>query len=288
MNWFVFTLCAIVSRATYSLATRLLSKDIHVSAITQSFLVTASAGLLSLFLSPFFGGISIQNAGNNALSILLVVLSLAFGNIIYFKGQKNLDAGTTQIAFSSIVVWGVILSILFLSSHFSFTQLLGVELMLYAIVLIQYNEKRLTMNSSVLWIILSALLFSVFQVASAGVSSSVSTGTYLVLAYCGSSLITLVLYFKTVAKDIKKIIPQLRYAVMRSFFASGTSLLYFIFSFAAYRFAPDRGVVVILLTGQVVVSVIFGVIFFKEHTNLKRKLFAGVLAFLAAVLIKSF
>lgn len=131
------------------------------------------------------------------------------------------------------------------------------------------------------------MLFAIFQVASASISSFISTGTYLVFSYLGTALITFLIFFKIIKDDFKKLALQIKGTFFKTIFASGTSLLYFIFSYLAYKVAPDRGIVVILLTAQVILSVIFGIFLLGEKGNLKRKLLAGALAFLAGTLIKS-
>lgn len=82
--------------------------------------------------------------------------------MLFFKGIKGLDAGTTQIAFSSILIWGAFLSVMFLGSVFSFMQVAGILLMLVSILVVQYTKGSLDLNSSFLYIAASAvyLLYS--------------------------------------------------------------------------------------------------------------------------------
>ena len=287
MNWLIFTLVAVSSRSIYSIATKILSNRIKVSAISQAVLLTTFAGLLSLPFSVFVGGISFAGISSVLLFVLLMVFSQAFGNILFFQGMNELDAGTAQIAFSSILIWGSVLSVAFLGSNFSLLQVFGIFIMLIAILLTQYQRKSINFNKGALLIIASAGLFSVFQVTSARISEVISTGAYLLMAYLGSSLILSFVYFNKIAKDLRYLLSKAKDVFKIMLFASGTSLLYFIFSYFAYRVAPDKGVVVVLLTAQVVLSVILGIILLKETRNLKRKLLAGILAFIASVLIKS-
>lgn len=287
MNWLSLTLLAITSRALYSVASKLLSGHVKVSAITHSLLLTTIAGLLSFFLSPLVGGISFAGAERYWIAILIMILSQTFGNIFYFKGLRHLDAGTSQIAFSSILIWGAILSTLFLGSSFSNQQLIGIAILLLAIILAQYNNRKLQLSPGITDVIISAVLFAVFQVSSADLAKNISSGAYLLLAYLGPSLLVGVLYAKTVGKDLPALATQLRNTASKTFLASGLSLGYFIFSFFAYQQAPDRGVVVVLLTSQVILSVVFGIILLKEKANMGRKLVAGMLSVIAGVLIKS-
>ncbi len=287
MNWLLLTISAITARATYSIATKILSKDVKVSALTHSLLLTTFAGIISLLISPFVGGISFLGISNHIFTLSVMITSQAFGNVLFFKGIKSLDASTSQVAFSSILLWGAILSVLFLNSTFSIKQILGIIILLLAILLVQYKKGKIDINPGFLLLVASAILFAVFQVTSADISKTFSTGTYLILAYLGPSIIIATLYFNTILADFKLLQSQLRTTSLKTLFASGTSMLYFIFSYLAYRYAPDRGVVVVLLTSQVVLSVIFGIIFLKEKDRVVIKVIAGGLAFLAGILIKS-
>jgi drug/metabolite transporter (DMT)-like permease len=164
---------------------------------------------------------------------------------------------------------------------------MGIALMFIAILLIQPKATHFKLDPSVLAIIFSAALFAVFQVSSASVSQTLTTGTYLVIAYGGAALITVLFSIKQLKNDYKKITVELKNATLKTLFASGTSLLYFLFSYLAYRSAPDRGKVVVLLTSQVVLSVLFGIIFLRETENKTKKVIAGILAFIASILIKA-
>jgi len=287
MNWIILTIIAITARATYSLGTRLLSRDVKVSPITQSFLLTLASGFLVLLFNPLIGGLDFSGVRSNLLTLGLIVITSVAGNIIYFVGQKKLDAGITQIAFSSILIWGGILSVLFLNSSFSAQQIIGILILLAAIILVQYKKGGVSRSPSVIYIIVSAILFAVFQVGSAKVSTTISAGAYLLITSFGTAITILVIYFNKISEDYSKLVPQLKNTFSKTLFASGTSSLYMVFSFMAYKVAPDKGVVVVLLTSQVILSVIFGIIFLKEKDNISKKVLAGILAFIAGIFIKS-
>ena len=286
MNWLILTLLAVLSRSVYSLATKVLSENVKVSPISQSVLQSVFSGLLAIPFALAINQFSFANILSSWQPLLLIMIVVAFGNILYYQGIKWLDSGSTQVAFSSILIWGTLLSMFYLNSRFTIMQFVGIGLMLVAILMIQY-QKKLVINKGVWLVIASAGLFAVFQVFSAKIASSVSTGAYLTLTYFGSSLVLAAVYPKILVKELILVSKQLRSAFKATLFASSTSLLYFIFAYFAYQVAPDRGIVVILLTAQVVVSVLFGIVFLKERQNMPKKLLAGVLAFIASILIKS-
>jgi drug/metabolite transporter (DMT)-like permease len=96
--------------------------------------------VFTLIISPSIGGISF----NGILAVwpiaVIMVLSQAFGNVLFFKGMEKLDAGSTQIAFSSILMWGAILSVLFLNSNFSALQIIGIFVVMFAIIFNAYRK----------------------------------------------------------------------------------------------------------------------------------------------------
>lgn len=67
--------------------------------------------------------------------------------------------------------------------------------------------------------------------------------------------------------------------------AAGLSTTFFLFSYLAFQSAPDKGVVIVLLPVQVVISVILGVIILGEKDAIAKKLIASVVAFIAGILI---
>jgi drug/metabolite transporter (DMT)-like permease len=255
--------------------------------MTQAMLFTGTATILSLLISPFFGGISTDGLSDLWLIALLMVLAQAFGNILFFKGLADLEAGVTAIAFSSILLWGAILSVMFLHSSFSLVQVIGMGLLFVAIIAVQYKKGSKKIESPILYIIGSALLLAVFQICSAQLAKSVPTATYLLLNFGGSTALVWLVYRQRIHADLRKLKLQKVKVTQVAVLAALCSMGYFVFSYFAYRQAPDRGVVVVLLTSQVVLSVILGAIFLKERGHIKRKLGAGVLALVAGILIKS-
>ncbi len=284
--WLLYTLLAIVGRATYGVLTKVLSNHIKVGPITQALFLLAASTLFGLFVLPFSGGFNVENMSAVWPALLIALVTSAVGNIAYFKGIAKLESATTQVAFSSILLWGLIMSVLFLGTQLSFLQGLGVLVLLFAILLAQYQGKALKLQPGILLIVLSAASFAGFQVATAKLSQTLNLGTYLVLVYLGTAILVGVPYIKQVKRDLQKARGHLGALSKTAFITAAASVFYYIFAYFAYQQAPDPGLVVLLLTGQVVLAVILSVIFLKERANIVFKIAAGVLATLAALMIK--
>lgn len=287
MNWLVLTLLAVASRSLQSITTKILSNRAQVGPMTQSALFTGTALLLSLLISPFVGGISFRGIGSLWLPTTIMIVSQALGNVLFFKGLAKLEASVTAIAFSSILLWGSILSVIFLGSSFAPKQLLGIALLGVAILLVQYNKKAQRVNLAIMYILASALSFAVFQVSSAELAKTMPAGTYLVLSFGGATALVWLAYMERIRNDLRTLDKDRISVATATLMAAACSTGYFVFSYFAYQNAPDRGVVVVLLTSQVILSVILGILLLKERDNMPRKLVAGVIAVLAGLLIKS-
>lgn len=89
----------------------------------------------------------------------------------------------------------------FFLSHYSevtfhFLQIFGILVLLLAILLIQYKKGGYKFDVAVFYIFASSAFFAIFQVTSAQLAKTLSAGTYLPIAYVGSTLIVVMLYWK--------------------------------------------------------------------------------------------
>ena len=286
MKWLYLTFASVIARAAFGVVTKVISNKVKVSSITLAVLLTGSGAVIALLLSPLLGGISFDGLDNEWWVASLMVVSSAVGNVLYFKGLEKLDASNAQVLFSSILIWGTLFSVTFLGSHFEPLQLIGVLILLGAIVSIQYKKQTALLNTSSLLILGAAVCFAVFQITSAVLSKTISTGTYSFMAYAGGTLIVGLVYRKKVFADIRSVSNRSN-SFLLTIMTGSLSVAYAVFAFLAYQIAPDRGVVVLLLTTQVIFGVIFAVIFLKERQNIPKKILAAILAVLGGLLIKS-
>ncbi len=285
--WPLFTLLAVVGRATYGVLTKVLSNHVKVGPITQTLFLLVASAIFGLLTIPFSGGLDLTGLHTIWPALVVALATNTVGNIAYFKGIAKLESATTQVAFSSILVWGLILSVVFLGTKLSLLQGIGVLVLLFAILLAQYQGKALKLQPGILLIVLSAASFAGFQVASAKLSQDLNLGTYLVLIYLGSAVLVAMPYMREVRRDLQKARGHLRALSKTAVITAAASVFYYIFAYFAYREATDPGLVVLLLTSQVVLAVILSVVFLKERANIALKVAAGILAMVAAILIKA-
>lgn len=284
IGWLGLTFISVFFRAVYGVMTKVLSNKSKVSAYTQSILLLAAGGFISLLVSPLLGGISTNVTSLNLLIVALVVVPSAIGNFLYFIAIKDLTNGTAQIAFSSILVFATTLSVVFLGLHLSLMNVLGVITLMIAILSVVNGKVELNKRGVTL-MVASALMFAVFQLASAHISKEVTAGTYLMIGYFGPAIVLLALKPRKVIREIRS--SDFRRVLVVPLLTAIPSVGNFLFAYYAYRTAPEPAKVAMLLSSQVVVTVVLSYFFLNERGHVWRKVGAAVLVVLSAILIKA-
>lgn len=283
MDWLVLTFFSVISRSIYGVLTKVLSNKVKASIYTQSVALTLAGGVIAILISPLIGGLHISIAGASLATIGLVVFSQGVGNILYFEAMKSLTSGTSQIAFSSILIFNTLLSLIFLNLHLSAINVFGIILLMLAILSVT-NGKVEFNKRGVSTMIFSAFLFSIFQLSSASLSKEVGAVTYLLIAYFGTTVVVFLLKPKVIISDLKN--TRRRETLGIPFITAIPSLTYFTLAYYAYRNAPQPAKVAMLLTSQVVLTVFISYFFLREKDHLARKSGAAALVVLSAILIK--
>ncbi len=283
MSWLLLTCISVICRAVYGVMSKVLSRRAESSAYTQAVLLSTVCALIAVPAIPLFGGITADLSKISWLVVLLVAGGQGLGNIFYFTAMKKLTNGTAQIAFSSILIFNTLLSLLFLNLHLSVINIAGILLLLIAIVSVA-SGKIVFDRRGVLPMVVGSFFYAVFQLSSSQLSQHVSAAVYLLIAYIGGAAVVFMLKAGTVVRDIRR--PGFRAAVKNSFFAAVPSLGNFLFAYYAYRSAPTPAIVAILLTSQVVFTILLSYLFLREREHLGRKFAAAVLVVAAAALIK--
>lgn len=284
MNWLLLTFISVLFRAIYGVMTKVLSNRVKASTYTQATLLPLAGALIALIMSPFLGGLSFNLTGVSLTAVALVVLGQGLGNIVYFASIKNLTNGTAQIAFSSILLFNTFLSLIFLDLHLNLVNMFGLVLLMLAIVSVVTGKIELH-RKGVALMILSAFLFSVFQLSSAEISKQVGPVTYLVIAYLGAASVVFALKWRVVISDLSK--AERRSTLVIPLLTAIPSVGNFLFAYYAYRTAPEPAKVAMLLTSQVVLTVFLSYFVLNEKGHVLRKISAAVLVVVAAVFIKN-
>ena len=282
--WLIFF--AVIARAVYSLAAKSMTTHVRIHSTTLSTVHLAIGGLLAVVISPFFGGLEFSGLSENWPIVITMIVSLGLGNIIYYSGQDLIDAGTSQVALSTKIIWTALLAIPLLGSTYEWSQVLGMAILVGAVLVVTGKLSSKIASKGAIIIAISAVAFSVNAVTSANLASEFSLPAYLALSFLGAAVFTFFTSFKYIQKDANYIRKNVAMTAKYITFASVVVLIYFVLVYYAFRDAgDDSGLATILTNAQVVATVILASIVLKERDNLPRKFIAGILVLISAFLI---
>lgn len=286
MHWLAIMGIAVILRAFYSIGTKSSTTHIKIHHATLSTLLLFSSAVMTLLLSPLLGGIDFSGASEHWFKIAVMIVSLGIGGPIYFKGQSLVDAGTTQIALATKLVWTALLAIPLLGASYDILQVIGMVILAIGIIIVGRGVSSSTVSKGALIIAVSAIAFSVNSLFSADVASELSAVAYLLLSYVGAGIISLVTGLKYLKEDVRYIGQNASKTIRYAGLTAAISTLYFTSLYFAFREAGEsRGLAAILTNAQVVTTVIVASFVLKEKDNLLRKVAASVLVLVASYLI---
>lgn len=277
---------AIFIRAFYSIGVKSATTNVRVHYTTLSTLFLAASGLMALSVALFTGGIDIGAMMDHKTLVALGVLTMVIGNAVYFMGQDLVDAGTTQIALSTKLVWTALLAMPILGTRYDIWQVLGMLLLVAAVYMAANGLGKGAASWGALLIAISAVSFAFNTIFAADLATELDLNTYLFVSYIATAVFTLPFSIRFVRRDLGYLIATKRESARHIAMASLASLVYFVVIYYTFRAAgDDKGLVSVLTNAQVVTTVFLASILLGEKESLKRKSIAAILVLAAAYLI---
>jgi drug/metabolite transporter (DMT)-like permease len=284
MLWLLYTFGSLTSRACGSIAHKMLARDVRVSGETLGFLFLSSSLLLTLVSIPIFG-LTVDTSFTTLQWAALVGMAATqgVGMIFYFRALQQLSSTAGQIIFSSILVFSAVLGSVFLGTHFSALNIVGIVVLISAIALVSRRDLRANLSGTML-MLTAALFFAGYQILSVAVVHEISLVTYLLSTYLGAAVCIFAYAPRQVYTEITAYADKTRLCYLASI-AGVTSFGNVALAYLAYASAPVPIKVALLLTAQVVVTVILAYIFLREREDFSMRLIAVALVVVAGYLI---
>lgn len=197
---------------------------------------------------------------------------------IYYRVLKKLPASEVQIIYAFVGFFALLFGVLFGTELFHFLRLIGGIIILSAIYLVTQKNGKWKLEYHALLLILATVLYG----------GAAVTDNYIITQHFFS-----IPFFQTIQfgipalillainpKSIKRITPLFKNtkAIWTTAINSFFFFLNYLFIFKAYASGGTTSQVNMFFSLETVFIVIFSAIFLKETTNLKTKLFAGLLA----------
>lgn len=254
----------------------------HEDSVAYAFIYqTLSALLLVPFLFFDFG---IPNVFS--WHILLVLLSAILWTLIAyfgFKSYSKLDVTIKTIFGESKVLFAFILSIIILRETVTLTKFLGVFIVFIGILIISHKKGEKwghLKNKAVIYSLIASFLTAVVVIVDKYAQSYYSATTYSFLVY----FIPAILFFPFAISKKKELNSILKNGFWQILAAAVLSTVSYYLMLKAFSLA-DAGVVYTITRASILVTIVGGIIFLKEKTDITKRIFVGILILIGVILL---
>jgi len=282
MSWLILTLLAVLVFSSNNLFHRLLMKDEQSDPYAQSIVFFGIAGIFALAFSFFHGGFHYQITVNQLLLFLPLAFCTTVGPVLLFKSFQLIDASENAILQSSQKLWTVLGAFLFLNELFSSKKLLGTIITIIGIALALWNKKRFILNKGVLFVLMATIFYAGADLISYYLVRDFDPLS-LIVYVCFLPVVTLLLIRpKTVYKITFYFKPK--YALLVSVLGLSDTLGT-VCTYYAYQIGRNAAQITTILAMITIISVLMGIVFLKERSNVQNKLLGALVTAIGVLLV---
>jgi drug/metabolite transporter (DMT)-like permease len=282
MSWLVLTFLGILVFSPKSLLYRVLMKDDKSDPYAQSVVFFGLGGTFALLFSLFHGGFQYQIKLNQLILFLLLTTFATVGPVLLFTAYQRIDASEISILQSSQKIWTVMGAFILLQEPFSVNKTLGTLVIVVGIAITLWRGMKFQINRGVALVLFATLFYACMDLVS----------YYIVRNFDAISLIVYVCYLPVVSillirpQTVKKISyyfkPKYALGVSVLALCDTVGTLCFFFAYQVGRNAAQ----IVPLAGLITInSVLLGIVFLKEHSNIPNKVIGALVTVVGAVLV---
>jgi drug/metabolite transporter (DMT)-like permease len=281
MNWFFYSLLAVLCFSSYDILSRVFglnAKNPRVFAIIYNAIVAAMA-LIIYFIFP---------SRPNHLSLFSIVIGVCglfiwaiFGRLEYYA-HKHVEASLLTIVTKIATVITFLASIVFLHEGITLQKIISVILIISANIIVLNPHKKKNMSEGILYAFLVALTLGIGWTIDKVASTAWGVSFYIFFSFLSPVVVNALI---PVVKK-QEIIVEVKNTSWL-IFVLGTLNLFGYYALLM-AFSVGEGSRVILVTSfSQILTILAGIIILKEKTHMLRKIIAGVMGILAIILLNS-
>lgn len=282
MSWLALTLLGILVFSPKSVLYRVLMKDEQSDPYAQSVVFFGLGGTLALLFSLFHRGFQYQLTSRHLLLFLPLTVCATVGPVLLFKAYQRIDASEIAILQSSQKLWGVSGAFLLLQEPFSVKKTLGTLVIVVGIAITLWRRQKFQVNEGVALVLAATLFYAGMDLVSYYLARDFDAIS-LIVYVCYLPVVTLLLLRPQTVKRISFYFKP-KYALGVSVLAlcDTVSTLCFFFAYQAGRNVAQ----IVPLAGLITInSVLLGIVFLQERTNIPNKIIGALVTVAGAVLV---
>lgn len=281
MSWQLLIVLSIFLYSSSILLQRFLLKEKESNPILYSIIYQFFTGLILVCFGFLFSNMTFPYISKILPNILLMIVLYGFGTIFSFKSLKNIEASKYIVIFSTRAFFTLIFSSVLLNETLTSKQFFGFFLIFLGVVLVSFNKSKFTFGKAEMLAFLTAGLFGIATTNDSYLLNFFDVYPYVSLGFIGPSIL-IALTHPQKLKNIIFFFDGKR--IVKVLILSFVCALWAISFFTALKKTDNSSLIASINTINVVVTVIFAVVFLGERKNLFKKITGAFFSFLGLLM----
>jgi uncharacterized membrane protein len=282
MPWIFLALISITTLSVASILARVLLKEENSNPVGYAIVFQLLLGLISLIFALLFNKLIPPPPETSAIQFLFSAVLWATSTIFSFKALKLITAGEATILGSSGAFISITLGIIFLGEALKISTIASAILIFIAILAISTGKLSFSSKRGIVYSLISASVAAVAVVNDTAILKTYEAFSFTALM-CLLPGFILLLSFPKESIKIPKMFDRKTLTLM-TVFCTLYSIQAITFYLALQNGAPISQLSP-LSRASIVLTVILGVIFLKEKSNLGKKFIAAIMVTIGAILL---
>ncbi len=282
MNWFSYVLLAVAAYSVFYILTRVFLKEKNSDTIAYAIVFNFICAILISVVS-LKNGFILPDIKEYYLNFGLMAVVYTASQVLVFKASKTIGASDLIIFSATRALWTIGAALLFLGETLNTPKVIGTILVLFSVLYISAEKKRIKLNKGHIYALLAAFCIGIGFVNDAYILRNADAVSYGALAFIFPALLTLIVF----PRSALKLKYYLNLGILMKIFLLGIFYsIGLIASYLAYQAGGSASQIVPIGQSVVIVTVTLSILFLGERENLLKKLIAAILVSIGVLLLR--
>jgi drug/metabolite transporter (DMT)-like permease len=282
MTWQILIALCIFLTAVATLLQKVIMKDEKVDPIASAIFLQIIMTVITFGFLVFSNNVNFSGIEKILPNLFIMMVLIGSFYFLLFKSLKLVDASLFAVINSSRAVFTIFASTTILSENLSPKQILGVIAVLSAIALVLLNKNQLKFGKGEFYCFLAAV-----SLGFATTNDRIALLVFPVIPYIFlSTILPTIFLIGTNPTSFRKMKILTNRRIFPKFLLMSVIQLSTLALFLkALQIGNNSSQITIVNESYIIVTVLLGIIFLKETSNLKRKVIGSIIAFIGIILI---
>lgn len=283
MNWFVLV---VISATCFSIATilqRVLMKEKSSNPVTHAFIFQFLVAVILFIFTIIFSSFSLAGIGDYLVNLVLLTVLYSAATLFLFRAYKLIQASEVAVLFSTLSVWVIFWSAIFLGETIGLTRITGTALIIAGVAAISSDGKKLKISRGYVYALVAALFFGAAFTNDAYMSNFFHVPSYITITFLMPSIAIILSQPKAIS-DVGFYFKKNRLSKLIAvcFFWGMAAITIFL----AYQAGGDASQISPMSQMSVILTMAIAYALLKERDRMPQKILGAALVLIGVFVLR--